>query len=340
MSGTVDDLAHRGANETKSRAACGKAGEITLNVADIQRFCMHDGPGVRTTVFLAGCALDCAWCHNPEMRSSVPTLLFYAKKCVLCGACVAVCPVSAHTIAECGDTAHGPDSGAAPTRTADRGGALEHTIDRSACVGCGACVRACAAKALAFSSREMTVGEIMATVERDRAFYGERGGITLSGGEPLCQPSGALALLRACRDAGITTAVETSGYFDPAILADLVPLVDTFLWDIKDTNDERHRRYTGVPNGRIIDNLRRADALGAKIRLRCILVAGVNDDDDRLDGTARLRDSLAGCVGVDVLPYHTFGEAKARFAGVERPLREEWIPSSEAVRRAREKLNK
>ena len=294
-----------------------KDGALTLSVAEIQRFCMHDGPGVRTTVFLAGCALDCAWCHNPEMRSLAPTLMFYSKKCVLCGVCAAICPAEVHRI--------------------EGGG---HTLDRAKCVGCGACVRACAAKALAVSSRKMTVGEIMAVAERDRAFYSERGGVTLSGGEPLCQPDGALALLRACREAGISTAVETSGYFDPAILSALVPLVDTFLWDVKDTNDERHRRYTGVSNERILNNLRRADALGARIRLRCILVAGVNDGDERLGETARLRDSLAGCVGVDVLPYHTFGEAKAAFAGLERPQREEWIPSDEAVRRAREKLNK
>ena len=288
-----------------------------LRVADVQRFSMHDGPGVRTTVFLAGCPLDCAWCHNPEMRSFEPTLLFYAKKCVLCGACEALCPAHVHKLADGG-----------------------HTIERASCVSCGACVDSCAAKALSFSSRKMTVEEIMAIVERDRAFYGGRGGITLSGGEPLSQPDGALALLRACRDAGITTAVETSGYFDPAILDALVPLVDTFLWDVKDTDAERHRRYTGATNERILENLRLADGLGASIRLRCILVAGVNDGDDRLEATARLRDSLTHCVGVDVLPYHTFGEAKALFAGLDRPQKDEWIPSDEAVRHAREVLCK
>ena len=286
-----------------------------LRVAEIQRFCMHDGPGVRTTVFLAGCPLECAWCHNPEMRSFEPRLLFYRKKCVTCGACAAVCPAGAHKISDGG-----------------------HTIERDKCVGCGACVQACAAGALSFSSSEMTVGEIMSTVVRDRAFYGERGGITLSGGEPLSQGTGAIALLRACREAGITTAVETSGFFDPAILSDLVPLVDTFLWDVKDTDGERHRRFTGVTNERIIANLRRADELGAKIRLRCILVAGVNDGGDRLEETARLRDSLAHCVGVDVLPYHTFGAAKAEFAGLDCGQRDEWVPSDDAVRRAREML--
>ena len=316
MSGTVENKTANGASKPVT-ASCGgrPSGSPVLRVAEIQRFSMHDGPGVRTTVFLAGCPLDCAWCHNPEMRSFEPTLLFYAKKCVFCGACAAVCPVGAHRVADGG-----------------------HSLDRSLCVGCGACVDACAARALEFSFREMTVDAIMSVVERDRAFYGERGGVTLSGGEPLASPEGSLALLRACREAGISTAVETSGYFDPAILPALVPLVDTFLWDVKDTNAERHLRYTGVTNERILENLRLADSLGAAIRLRCILVAGVNDGDDRLEATARLRESLTHCVGVDVLPYHTFGEAKAIFAGLDRPQNEAWIPSDEAVRRWREAL--
>ncbi len=276
---------------------------------------MHDGPGVRTTVFLAGCPLSCAWCHNPEMRPASPLLLFFRRKCVSCGACAAVCPAGVHTVAN-----------------------GEHKIDRASCTACGACVGACPAEALAFSFRRMSVGEIMSVVLRDRAFYGERGGMTLSGGEPLAQPRGAMALLRACREAGISTAVETCGHFDPAILPELVPLVDTFLWDVKDTDGERHRRFTGVGNELILENLRRADALGAAIRLRCILVAGVNDGDDRLAATSRLRDSLAGCVGVDVLPYHSFGDAKAEFAGLPRDAHPEWIPGEDAVRHARKSL--
>ena len=274
---------------------------------------MHDGPGVRTTVFLAGCPLSCAWCHNPEMRPASPRLLFFRRKCVLCGACAAVCPAGVHSVAN-----------------------GEHEIDRASCAACGACVEACVAGALEFSSRWMSVGEIMSVVLRDRAFYGERGGMTLSGGEPLAQPRGAMALLRACREAGISTAVETCGHFDPAILPELVPLVDTFLWDVKDTDSARHRRFTGVGNELILDNLRRVDALGATIRLRCILVAGVNDGDDRFAATARLRDSLAGCVGVDILPYHSFGDAKAEFAGLPCDAHPEWIPTEDAVRRARE----
>lgn len=241
--------------------------------------------------------------------------MFFRRKCVSCGACAAVCPSGVHKVADGG-----------------------HEIDRASCVGCGACVGACVAGALAFSFREMSVGDIMPVVMRDRAFYGERGGMTLSGGEPLAQPKGAMGLLRACREAGISTAVETCGHFDPDILPELVPLVDAFLWDVKDTDGGRHRRFTGVGNELILDNLRRADALGATTRLRYILVAGVNDDDDRLAATARLRDSLAGCAGVDVLPYHSFGDAKAGFAGLPCAAHPEWIPTDETVRRARKVL--
>ena len=181
----------------------------------------------------------------------------------------------------------------------------------------------------------MTVGEAMSVIERDRAFYGEVGGATLSGGEPTAQSDGALALLRACREAGISTAIETCGFFPAGLVPRLAPLVDTFLWDVKDTDPERHRRYTGAPLEPIIDNLLAANALGAAIRLRCVLVAGVNDGDEHWEAVARLRDRLHNCVGVDVLPYHAFGAAKAEFAGLDGAANEAMIPSEEQIARAK-----
>ena len=293
------------------------SGTVKLRVAEIQRFCMHDGPGVRTVVFLSGCPLRCLWCHNPEMQSGEARLMYYAKKCVGCGACGAVCPGGVHRF----------DGGA-------------HTLDRARCSACGRCAEACPAGALSICGREMTVAEVTAQIERDRAFYGERGGATLSGGEPTAQSDGTLALLRACREAGITTAIETCGFFPASLIPSLVPLVDTFLWDVKDTDSERHRRYTGVPNEPILENLRSADALGASIRLRCVLVAGVNDGDEHWEQIARLRDSLRGCVGVDVLPYHTFGGAKARFAGMSDASDDAMIPTAEQIERAKAILAK
>ena len=292
-------------------------GTVKLRVAEIQRFCMHDGPGVRTVVFLSGCPLRCVWCHNPEMQTASPRLMYYAKKCVGCASCAALCPTGVHRF-------HGG----------------EHTLDRAACAACGRCAEACPAGALSICGREMTLDEIINVVLRDKAFYGERGGVTLSGGEPTSQPNGALALLRACRDANVTSAIETCGFFDASLLSELVPLVDTFLWDIKDSDSERHRRYTGVPNEKIVENLLAADALGATIRLRCILVAGVNDDDAHWESIARLRDRLRGCVGVDVLPYHTFGGAKAKFAGLDDNSDEAMIPSEEQLARVKAILAK
>ena len=205
--------------------------ETKLRVTEIQRFCMHDGPGVRTTVFLKGCPLRCAWCHNPETQRAEPELLLNVARCIGCLACVSVCPSEAQAF----------DS--------------IRTVDRDNCRACGACAEVCPTAALEVCGREYTAGELADVIERDRAFYGERGGVTLSGGEPLLQGEGILALLRECRERGIPTAVETCGFADPSVIEAAVPHVDLFLWDVKDTDDVRHKRYTGVSSARIIENL-------------------------------------------------------------------------------------
>ncbi|MCI5810476.1 MAG: glycyl-radical enzyme activating protein [Clostridiales bacterium] len=285
---------------------------MNLTVSDIQRFCMHDGPGIRTVFFLKGCPLRCAWCHNPETQRLHPELLFYQKKCIGCGACQAVCPAGAHRLEADG-----------------------HEIDRDACRMCGRCEAVCPTGALSVCGKPYDTAALLAEAEKDRAFYGASGGITLSGGEPLLQPQGCLELLRRCRDAGIGTAIETCGMFDPAILPALVPLVDLFLWDIKDTDSRRHKQYTGAGNETILSNLRAADALGAQIRLRCILVNGVNTDDAHYAALHALRDSLHGCVGLDLLPYHAYGGAKAVFLGQPDNGVPSWIPSGEQIDEAR-----
>ena len=228
---------------------------LRLPVTEIQRFCMHDGPGVRTVVFCKGCPLRCAWCHNPETQRATPEMLFYPAKCIFCGACVSACPAGAQIIHP------------------------ERIFDRDRCAACGRCAAVCCTDAITPAAKDMTVDEILAAVLRDRAFYGERGGVTLSGGEPMAHPHGAIALLTACKEAGLGTAVETCGYFDEHLIPSLIPVVDLFLWDVKDTDDDRHKAYTGVSNRRILENLRRVDALGGRTRLRCILVNGVNTDE-------------------------------------------------------------
>lgn len=288
---------------------------LNLIVTEIQRFCMHDGPGVRTTVFLKGCAMRCRWCHNPETQAMQPQILFYSSKCIGCNACVAVCNTGAQVA-----TAQG------------------HLFLREKCVSCGACAKVCPTGAMELCGKAYTVEEILAVVEKDRPFYGEKGGVTLSGGEALLQKEGATALLRACKEQGISTAVETCGYFDPAVLPMVAPYTDLFLWDLKDTNDERHREYTGVSNELILSNLRLADSLGARIRLRCILVNGVNTDKEHYRKIAEIASSVSGLEGVEFLAYHAFGGSKATFLGLPDNGRTDWIPTEEQIGEAKELL--
>ena len=277
--------------------------EITARVTRIQKFCTHDGPGVRTTVFFKGCPLRCAWCHNPETRAPAPGLLYSEKLCVGCGECAAVCPAGAHRFTD------------------------GHTIDRAACIVCGRCTEACPTGALEPDSREMPVGEILAAVLSDRAFYGDRGGLTVSGGEPMFQPEACIALLGAAKAAGISTAVETSGCFDGAELPRLAAVTDTFLWDFKDHDPERHRKYTGASNALILENLRKLDALGADVRLRCIIVNGVNADEAHMAAIAQIFHAFPSVREAELLPYHAYGASKAEQAGVTAEAHREWIPS-------------
>ncbi len=288
-------------------------GSLCLPVTEIQRHCMHDGPGLRTVVFLKGCPLRCAWCHNPETHRVEQELFFYPDKCIGCGACVSACPVGAHTLYP------------------------ERVLNRSLCVACGRCAAVCCTEALTLARRDMTVDEILAVVLRDRAFYtptrgGDAGGLTVSGGEPMFHPEGALALLSAARATGISTAVETCGYFPPDHLSALAAVTDLLLWDVKDTCDDRHRRYTGVSNRLILDNLRAADALGARIRLRCILVNGINTEPAHYRAIDELAASLSHCEGIDFIPYHAYAGSKARALGLPDNTRADWIPKGGAGR--------
>lgn len=287
---------------------------LRLPVTEIQRFCMHDGPGVRTVVFCKGCPLRCAWCHNPETRKATPEMLFYPAKCIYCGACVSACPTGAQII-------H-------PVRV----------FDRDKCVACGRCAAVCCTDAIAPAAKDMTVDEVLATVQRDKAFYGDNGGITVSGGEPMVHPEAVIALLTACKEAGITTCVETCGEFSPAHLPALCGVTDLLLWDVKDTDPARHMAYTGVDNSRILYNLKEADRLGAKIRLRCILVHGVNTVESHYDGLVELYGELSHCEGIEFLPYHGYGGSKMIPLGMADNGRVEWIPDDDTMAAAKAHL--
>lgn len=288
--------------------------ERTLRVTEIQRFCMHDGYGIRTTVFLKGCPLRCKWCHNPETKSPRRELLYYESKCISCGAC-ATCPQEVHGFS---------------------GG---HALDRSLCRACGSCAELCPTGALELCGKEMTVETILQTVEKDCAFYADGGGITVSGGEPFLQAGGTLALLRESRVRGLSTAVETCGYAEVETLLAAVADTELFLWDVKDTNDERHMCYTGVSNRSILENLRAVDRAGGKTRLRCILVNGVNAEAEHYRAVAELACSLSHCEGVEWLPYHAYGGTKSVFLGLAESGRVEWIPTEEQIREAKETVS-
>ncbi len=282
-----------------------------LPITKIQRFSTHDGPGIRTTVFLKGCPLHCAWCHNPETQHSHPELMYADNLCIHCKACESLCPAGVHLFNE------------------------EHTLHREKCLSCGICADACPTKALEMVGKSMTVEDILRPVLQDAPFYGEAGGITLSGGEPMAHPEGTLALLRAAKEAGLHTALETCGHFPPQYLPALHEVTELFLWDYKDSDPLRHEKYTGVSNQLILQNLHALDGMGARVELRCILVKGVNLEEAHLDAIARTYHTLHHCTGVTLLPCHAYGESKARHLGRKEPFPREFVPSDEEVESAR-----
>ena len=286
--------------------------KLTVPVTKIQRFSTHDGPGLRTTVFFKGCPLRCKWCHNPETQSAKNQIFYTARFCIGCGACVSVCPGGAHKMTESG-----------------------HIFEASKCEGCLQCAAVCPAKACEPCAQSMAIDDILSAVDRDRAFFGKEGGLTLSGGEPMAHPEAALALLEGAKARGLNTALETCGFFPADRLERLSGCVDLFLWDFKDSDSKRHEQNTGVPNGPILDNLRRLDSLGARIRLRCVMIRTINMNDAHYAAIADLALSLKGCEGADLLPYHPFGGSKAVQLGLADNGRTDWIPEADELARAK-----
>ena len=272
-------------------------------IFDLQRTSLHDGPGIRTAVFLKGCPLRCQWCHNPESQSREMEISFRAEACVACGECALVCEHGAHVLA--------------PTLGQD----MTHSYDRALCDRCGECVPACLYDALKIAGQEMSVEDVMREVRKDVRFYQRSGGgLTITGGEPMLQPDFTAALLKAAKAEGIHTCVETCGWAGRQTYARVLPDVDLFLFDFKATEPEVHRRLTGVDNALILANLDFLYSSGASMLLRCPLIPGVNDSPAHLAGIAALDQRYPNLLGIDLLPYHNIGNSKYARYGLTNPL--------------------
>jgi pyruvate formate lyase activating enzyme len=280
---------------------------MTGRIFDIQRFSIHDGPGIRTTVFLKGCPLRCLWCGNPESISAKPLLSYVAERCVACGECFNVCEPKALV----------PD----PSGKA--------MLNRERCTVCGECAPRCDAKALEMVGRDANVQEVLEVVLRDKDYYSASGGgMTLSGGDPIFQPEFSLALLKAAKAAGIHCCMETSGYAVWGAFAPLLPFVDLWLYDYKETDPALHKKFMGETNGPIVENLRRLHEAGAKVLLRCPMIPEHNARPDHLDGIAALARQLPRLAGVELLPYYDLWRGKLKRMGLTSQLPDTVKPPS------------
>ena len=283
---------------------CNSGTEKSAAIFNIMRFSVHDGPGIRTVVFFKGCPLSCWWCHNPESQNFQPDVLYSVDRCRLCGACAEHCPH--HAI----------------VRTEDR---MELTED---CARCGTCVDFCASDARTVAGRQMTVAQILAEVGRDTVFFDESGGgVTFSGGEPLCQPEALEALLSACRERRIHTAIETCGAAPRETLLRLCGMADLVLYDVKLIDERRHREFTGAPNRNILENLRALAASHRNVVARVPVVPGIND---RAEDTRALIGFVSSFLlaRIDLMPYHRAGTEKYRRLGREYRLAETPTPDA------------
>ncbi len=292
---------------------------VTGVVVDINRFSLHDGPGIRTTVFLKGCPLSCKWCHNPEAILHRPQLSFNPEKCADCFLCVEACKAGVHSVV-----------------------AGKHHVDFARCEISGDCVAACPNEALSIIGKNMTVDEVMAVVMRDKDYYASSGGgITVSGGEPMTQFEFTRALLTASKAAGLHTTLETCGHVQADHYRAILSSVDLFLYDFKETDPGKHRFYTGAGNTVILSNLAMLYDAGARIRLRCPVIPGFNDTGDHFRGIRDLSRRYPRLECIEIMPYHNIGLDKARKIGTEthylnlktteRETRDRWLEHLSAL---------
>ena len=274
----------------------------TGTVLAIERCSLHDGPGLRTTVFLKGCPLTCVWCHNPESQSFKPELFFYYEKCVGCGLCGTTC--TNHSIST-----------------------PKHYINRKNCIACGKCVSACLQSALEIKGVTMWAQDVINIALKDMRYYKQSGGgLTLSGGEPLAQFEFTLSILRLAKESGLHTCLETCGYTPKDKILSVIPYVDLLLYDFKESNDNKHKKFIGVSRDLIMDNLLAIDKAGAKIILRCPIIPKFNDRDSHFSAIAATVNALNNVIEINIMPYHPMGASKAVRMGKEYPLSDVCFP--------------
>ncbi len=277
-------------------------------IFNIQRYSIHDGPGIRTTVFLKGCPLNCWWCQNPESQLSGQEMLFWGVRCIGCGACSTICPSNAIQI----------KNGIPVT-------------EKEKCILCGKCTEKCPALAREMIGKKLTTEEVTKEIEKDLVFYEESGGgVTFSGGEPLGQSEFLEGLLNGCREKKIHTAVDISGYISWRILKKIIPKVDLFLYDLKIMDSERHKKYTGVFNEIILENLKKLSSVHNNIFIRFPIIPGINDDSQNIKETGEFLSSLK-IAQVNILPYHYIGIDKYRRLGRNYKLVTTQPPSEEKL---------
>jgi len=282
-------------------------------VFDIKRYSINDGPGIRLTIFLKGCPLNCQWCHNPESISPKIQKLFTASKCIGCGECCRVCPVKACSLT--------PDG---------------IVTDDSLCNLCGKCAEVCPTLATEMSGRYRSVDELLKIIEKERTFFDQSGGgVTFSGGEPLLYPDFLVEILDACGREKIHRAIDTSGFVKTETLLRVAKHTDLFLYDLKMIDTDKHKFYTGVDNRLILENLKTLAESGAAIQIRIPLIGGVNDDDDSVDAAAAFVAGLSGVKkSVSLLPFHDVARGKDDRLGQVRDLDGLSEPSPDDLERA------
>lgn len=279
-------------------------------IFSVKRFAVHDGDGIRTTLFLKGCSLKCEWCHNPEGIKTGPQLAYYPARCINCGECAAVCPSSAHKMEN-----------------------EKHVFNRSLCTGCGECEGVCLGEALSFYGRLVTPQEILPELLADRDFYkANGGGVTLSGGECLCQDDFCAELLRLLKEEDINTALDTCGNIPRSSFDKVIPFTDTFLYDIKAADPALHRALTGYDNALILDNLKYLDSRSCGIEIRIPYIPERNSGEIAAIGA--LLSPLKSIKRVKLLGYHNYAGPKYDALGMENTLSDVPLPGAAELNEA------